>query len=350
MRGSSSARSTREKRRSGYSPLPVCGSRPSADLAGRSVALSIDIPAVFDQPLSNHHRLIGRWAAAREASVRRYTRVAARRHIERVFNAAVLDILAPVDFVDLRIAVLVGEGSNPPAIAIVCESLGQLDLGWIESSNAPVPWRAAAYRALEQTLGCALPIFGYQDLFEEIAMYYWDGETDDVAARQSLVAYHGLSREELEEQTLPSEMNARRPDWMFGANAGPPAQLPKFLRQALRRVRDTHKALSVLPSERNAWHFDSDALYEYVPGIEECSSLPPLTLVPFEQFARELDDVARHGMEMGFMDIAGLCPLVDSSRLEDWFASLLLGVQFLLAAQDLIRFGLATLEGTHVRP
>ena len=54
-------------------------------------------------------------------------------------------------------------------------------------------------------------------------------------------------------------------------------------------------------------------------------------------FARELDDVARHGMEMGFMDFCGLCPLPEVSRIDAWFASLRLGVQFLLAAQDLVR-------------
>jgi hypothetical protein len=64
--------------------------------------------------------------------------------------------------------------------------------------------------------------------------------------------------------------------------------------------------------------------------------LPPLTLVPSGQFAPELDDVGRHGMEMGFMDIAGLCPLTNPGRIDDWLASLRLGAEFLLAAQNLI--------------
>jgi hypothetical protein len=280
---------------------------------------------------------MGRWVAAREGASSRYTRVGARKRIEQVFNAAVVEILAPIELVDLRVTVLVGEDDNPPAIALVCESLGQLDLGWMETGDAPIPWRAAAYAALGETLGTALPVFGYQDLFEEISMYYWDGETDDESALRSLTVFHGLSAEELEEQTLPSEMNERRPEWMIGTNAAKPASLPKALARALRRLRDAHKVLEHLASERNAWHFDSDTLYEYVPGIEECSSLPPLTLVPFEEFARELDDVARHGMEMGFMDVCGICPLPEVSRIDDWFASLRLGVQFLLAAQDLVR-------------
>ena len=82
---------------------------------------------------------MGRWVAAREGAPRRYTRVGARKRIEQVFNAAVLEILAPIELVDLRVAVLVGEDNNPPAIALVCETLGQLDLGWIETGDAPIP-------------------------------------------------------------------------------------------------------------------------------------------------------------------------------------------------------------------
>lgn len=264
--------------------------------------------------------------------------MAARQHIERVFNAAVLEILDPIELADLRIAVLHSEEDGPPAIAIICESLGQLDLGWIETSDAPIPWRAAAYRALEKTLGRALPVFSYQDLFDEIAMYYWDGETDDEAARQCLIDYHGTDAEDLDEQTLPSTMNARRPNWMIAANAAPSAQLPTGLRQKLDRLGEAHKALGSVPPERNAWHFDFQVICEYIPGIEECASLPPLTLVPFEHFARELDDVGRNGMEMGFMDVAGICPLPDADRIGDWFASLQFGARFLHAAQDLIQF------------
>jgi hypothetical protein len=63
-----------------------------------------------------------------------------------------------------------------------------------------------------------------------------------------------------------------------------------------------------------------------------------MTLVPFEHFARELDDVGRHGMELGFMDIAGLCPLPEVDSIDAWLASLRLGADFLLAAQSLIQF------------
>lgn len=336
MRGSSSTRkAARAKPPNRSSRLPVSASRRWADLAGRSVAISEDIPTLFDHPLSPHHKLIGAWVAAREESPKQYTRAQARRRIEQVFGAAVLEVLAPVHFADLRMTVLKGKDEDPPAIAIVCDDLGQLDLGWIETSDAPISWRAAAYRELEQNLPCVLPIFGYDRLFDTMSMYYWDCETDDEAARRSMIEYHGMDEAEADEQTLPSTMNARRPDWMIAANAAGFAQLPSGLQQKLRSFRHARRALKRLP-EHNAWHFDFDVINQYVPGFEEASPLPPLTLVPFEQFAAELDDVCRHGMEYGFTDIAGLCPLPDPSRIDDWFTSLRLGAEFLLAAQNLI--------------
>lgn len=274
---------------------------------------------------------------------RRCTRAEARRRIERVFDKAVLDILRPLELAELRVAVLNSEDMDAPAIAIVCDSMGQLDLGWIETSDAQIGWRAAAYTALARTMGSALPIFGYDDLFEEISMYYWDGEIEDEAARDALVAYHGADPEDLKDTILPSDMNDRRPDWMIAANAAPPRSLPNGLRSALRNLRRSHQALRRFSDERNAWHFDGPTLHEYLPDLEECSSLPPLTLVPVEQFAREVDDVARHGMEYGFMDIAGLCPLPDAARVTDWFASLEAGARFLLAAQELIQLDPDTL-------
>lgn len=328
---------TRTRPRNHFNPPPTSVSPRSADLAGRSVALSADIPFSFDQPLSPHHKLIGKWAASRGRSVQQYTRSAARRHIERVFNAAVLATLEPLTLANLRTVVLNGEHVGQPAIALVCDSIGQLDLGWIESSDAPIPWRAACYAALEETLGTALPIFGYQDLFNEISMYYWEGETEDEGALQCLIDYHGADPDDLDELTLPSTMAAKKPEWMSKANSAPLAKLPSGLRRAMRKLRRTHDALRRVPDDRSAWRFNSDILYEYIPDIEECSSLPPLTLVPVEFFAAEVDDVGRHGMEYGFMDIAGLCPLPDPNFIDDWFASLRVGAEFLLAAQHLIQ-------------
>jgi hypothetical protein len=337
-RSRSPRRTARAKSASPSNPLPPCVSRRSADLVGRSVALSTDVPILFDQPLGPHHKLVGQWVLSLEETRRTLTRPAARRHIEQVFDLEVLAVLNSVDLVDLRVVVLQGgEEGGPPAIAIICDSLGQIDLGWIETGDAPIPWRAAAYQALEQNLGRVLPIYGYQFLFDEIAMYYWDGETEDDAARQSLIAYHGADADDLENMVLPSEMNARRPAWMIAANAAPSKQLPAALRRKLDALDRASKALGNSESERNAWHCDFEIIQNYIPGYEECSSLPPLTLVPFEQFARELDDIARNGMEMGFMDIAGICPLPAADCVDDWFNSLRLGAQFLVVVQDLVR-------------
>jgi hypothetical protein len=334
---------TRPALRNRFSRPQACGFRRSVDLAGQSVALCDDIPAMFDGPLAPHHKMIGRWAVSREPAERMFTRPEARRHIERLFGTAIREILKPIDLADLRITVLRGHQGAPTAIAIVCESLGQLDLGWIETSDAPMSWRAAAYRALEKSLGRALPVFGYQDLLNEISLYYWDGETDDEAVRQALIDYHGADPDDLDGHMLPSEMNERRPEWMIAANAAEPGQLPTSLRQKLRRLRETHQTLGKVPPERDAWQFDLEIIYDYVPDYEKCSSLPPLTLVPFDQFSRELDDIARSGMEMGFMDVVGLCQLPDADRVGDWFASLQQGADFLSAAQDLIQLDPAKL-------
>ncbi len=320
-------------------------SRPSADLAGQAVALSIDVPAAFDAPLAPHHKLVGRWAAAQDDAAELYTRHGARRRIEQLFDTAVTKILSPFGLVDLQVVVLAGDAELPPALAMICGSMGQLDLGWIEKSNllsdtafgnvAPVGWRAAAYRALEETLGTALPIFGYADLFEEVAAYYWDGETEDAKAREALIDYFGHDPDDVAGMTLPSEMNARRPEWMT-AKPAPLKHMPPPLRQALRRLRTAHAALEAVGPTGNAWHVERENLSDYIPKFEDCSHLPPITIVPFDQFATEIDDVARFGMEQGFDDLAGFCPLIEAGQVDAWFASLKVGTEFLLAAQHLI--------------
>lgn len=315
-----------------------CGSPRSADLAGRLVALSPDIPTIFDAALAPHHLAVGRWVAASGPSVRRFTRPQVRRHIERTFDAAVRAILDPVDLADLHVTVLRGDDEHPPALAVVCHTVGQLDLGWIEDGDAPIPWRGAAYDALDRMLGRVLPVFGYADLLEMIALHYWEGQTEDEAARQALIAWHGADEQDLDAMPLPSTMDARRPDWMIAANAAAPRRLPRALHRLLDALCRTHDALGDPPSERDAWHVDHDTLCEHIPALEECSSLPPLTIVPVEQFACEVDDVGRHGMEVGFMDVAGLYSLRDASRIDDWLASLRRGADFLCAVQDLIRF------------
>jgi hypothetical protein len=338
-----------------FNRLQACASPRSAELAGRSVRLSADVPAAFDVPLAPHHKAIGRWVATRADQSARYPRQEARALIERTFEAAVLDELSRVEIADLRVVALQGEGELPPALAVICDSVGALELGWIEKSNvlsstlffnvAPVGWQAAAYAALTSTLYAVLPVFGYEALFEEVSAYYWDGETDDESARRCLIDYHGAEEEDLSGMTLPSEMNARRPEWMIAANAAPLKHMAVALADKIRTLRSAHKALKAFGAERSAWRYEHDVCSEYLPGYEDCSCLPPLTLVPFDQFQRELDDVANHGMQQGFMDVAGLCQLVDAAAVDDWFTSLRLGVDLLRAAQDLIDLDLSELKG-----
>lgn len=323
--------------------------RPSADLPGRAVALAPDVPAAFDGPLASHHRVIGRWVASHEEkSAVHLTRLEARQHIERSFNAAVLDILAPIEIANLRVVALQGNEHLQPAIAIICDDVGQLDLKWIEKSNvlsttlfsnvAPLGWRAAAYKALVETLRAVLPVFAFDDLFDEVSAYYWDGETDDDAARQALMQWHGHSADGVDEMTLPSEMNGRRPDWMLPENAAPLKALPAGLADRLRALRKAHAAVKTLGEDGNAWRFDYHDASEYLPHLENCAHLPPLTLVPFDVFARELDDVCNVAMQEGFMDIAGHCPLSDAASIDVWFATLRTGVDMLAAAQAVIDF------------
>jgi hypothetical protein len=318
----------------------------SADLAGRAVAISPDVPASFDVPLAPHHKLLGRWVAAQQTMEESYTRPEARRLIERTFDRAVLEILSPIQMGTLRVVVLRGDEQLPPAIALICDDVGQVDLGWIEVDNvlsntlrgpvAPMRWQAAAYKALDETLSIALPLFGYEQLFEEFSMYHWDGNTDDVTATRAMIEYLGHEPEDIDEEMLPSAVNARRPAWMIPENAAPLKELPAGLRNRLRRLRAAYKALKDSGHEQNAWYFDFHTVCEYMPAYEDCSTLPPMTLVPADHFARELDDVGRPGMELGFLDIAGLCPLGDAADIDRWFASLKLGADFLLAAQDLV--------------
>ena len=332
----------------GSSRLQPCASHLSADLAGRSVAVSIDVPPAFDAPLAPHHKVVGRWVAAHDASASPITRAEARRHIEQTFDTAVLEILNTSKLINLRVVVLCGDDELPPALAVITDDVGQIDLGWIEKQNvladtmfgsvAPVGWRAAAYRELATALVGTLPVFGYGDLFEEVSAYYWDGETDDDAARESLIQWQGADPDELGDYPMPTEMNARRPDFMFDDKAAPLKQMPADLAQRIRALRDAYKALKAVAADESAWRFEFDKICEYIPQYEEASHLGPLTLVPFDVFARELDDVARQGMEMGFMDVAGLCAISDVAAIEAWFASLKLGAALLRAAQNLIDY------------
>lgn len=309
--------------------------------------MSIDVPGAFEVPLGQHQKLLGRWAATRDDPAALYTRQEGLHRIEQLFEAEVLEILKPVDIAEYRVVVLHGPAGLPPAVGVACNSIGQVELGWIARDNvlsnailfgvAPLAWRATAYNALAETLWAALPVFGYLDLIEEMSNYYWDGNTEDEGARQALIEWHGADPDDLDEM-LPSAMHAKLPDWMQSKNARSSRKFPARLRQLLERLREAHKALRDFGQHTNAWHYDHDELLAYLPDAYDASTIPPMTLVSADHFGRELDDIGRLGMESGFMDTAGLCPLPNPDRLDEWFVSLKLGADFLVAAQDLINF------------
>lgn len=310
--------------------------------------LSPAVPAQFDAPLAPHHRIIGQWVARQMPAGQLLTRAEARRHIEQSFQQAVLDIIGINTLADLRVVVLAGDGAEqPPAIAIICDSVGQIDLGWIELTNvlantlngfvAPVGWRAAAYKVLWQ-LAAVLPMFGFEEMMEELSGYYWDGEIEDEGARHALVTFHGHDPDDV---ILPSQIRDRRPDYMLPKNAAPLKALPRALQAAMRRVNAAWNAVEGHKAPGNAWHFDFDQITDYMPEYHDAATLPALTIVPFDVFAEELDNIAQTGMEVGFHNIAGICLLTGPDVLDQWFASLRLGAELIAAAQDLIDLDVA---------
>ena len=328
--------------------LQASPSRRWVDLAGRPVRLSPAVPGGFDAPLAAHHKLIGRWVDHHAPAAGPLTRAEARRHIEQAFQREVLGILGGNTLADLRVIALAGNDDlGPPAIAIICDSVGQIDLGWIEQTNvlantlkgsvAPVGWRAAAYQALHQ-IAAVLPIFSFAEMMEELSAYYWDGETEDEPARHALVTFHG---QDLEDMVLPSQIRVKRPDYMLAGNADPMKALPPVLRAKLCRLTAAWNAVQGHKSAADAWHIDACQVYEYLPEYEDTAPMAPMTLVPFDDFAEQLDLIGQYGMEHGFFNIAGFCPLTGPDVLAQWFASLRLGAELLAAAQDLIDLDVA---------
>ena len=298
---------------------------------------------IIDAPLGPHHRIIGQWAARACPVDRLLTRAEARRHIEQSFQRAVLDIIGVNTLADLRVVALAGDDdTQPPAIAILCDSIGQIDMGWIEQTNvlantlngfvAPVGWRARAYGALHR-LAAVLPMFGFDEMMEELANFYWYGETEDERARHALVTFHGHDPDDV---ILPSQIRDRRPDYMLAANADPPKALPRALQAALRRVEAAWNSVRGCKQQGNAWHFDFHQITEYLPEYEDVAPLAALTTVPFDVYAQELDQIAQAGMEYGFHNVCGLCPLTGPDVLDQWFTSLRHGAELIAAVQDLV--------------
>ena len=179
-------------------------------------------------------------------------------------------------------------------------------------------------------------MIGFDDLMEELSAYYWVGENTDEGAIRCMKEWRGLEDDEIEAEQLPSGIIARRPDRMIAANAFPLKRLPAGLAKRIRRLRIAHEALKSLPFERSAWRYNGDFILDYLPEYEERGMLPSMTIIPFDVYAREIDDIARPCMEMGFHDIVGLYQLPDPAAIDQWFASLKLGAELLRAAQDII--------------
>lgn len=137
---------------------------------------------------------------------------------------------------------------------------------------------------------------------------------------------------------LPSQIMARRPDYMIAENAAPMKALPPVLRDKLKRITSAWNAVQGYKQPGHAWQFDPYEAHNYLPGTEDASPLPAMTLVPADDFGEELDQIGQPGMEYGFHSIAGLCPLTDPDTLDQWFTSLRLGAELLAAAADLIDF------------
>jgi hypothetical protein len=77
MRRSSSTRARRGWSCRSYPATHGLSFLRSADLAGRTVHISPDIPVMFDRPLAAHHKLVGSWVASK--SRRQCTARALRR-------------------------------------------------------------------------------------------------------------------------------------------------------------------------------------------------------------------------------------------------------------------------------
>ena len=71
-RRSSSARAVPKAKLTHFLPHEISDYPRSADIAGRAVTISPDVPLGFDQPLAAHHKIIGGWVAASDRSATRF--------------------------------------------------------------------------------------------------------------------------------------------------------------------------------------------------------------------------------------------------------------------------------------
>lgn len=288
--------------------------------------LSPAIPTRFGNPVGKHHVIIGNWAKEMLASAGPVSESGFKHLIEATFAKVVGDILAPIKLCDLHVMVLLhSEEDEKPAIIIANKSQGQVDLGWIETAeNAPMEWRCAAYRALVSNIHPIIPMITFDDMFEHLSMLYWDGSTEDHEAREALIHDHGHDEEDLEGMTMPSDVKAKAPAWMDDyAGEAPARPFHPELAKLFRDLRKARRRFDKAQAKANPFAFDFDDLCSYAPWYEESYCLPPMTVVPFDIFAEEIDDCARGGMEQGFLDVCGLY-LIDpaSPQIDKWLETL----------------------------
>lgn len=313
----------------------------SAKLAGGRVTLSPAVPTRFDAALNKHHIAIGRWVLEHRTQSSALTHDAARSLIEITFVDEVKRILAPIELADLHVMVLLNsyDDKAPPALIISNKSQGQIDLGWIETDeDAPIAWHRRAYQALVRAIQPIIPAITYDDMFEHLSHLYWDGETDDEAARESLRTYQDYDESDLAGMTMPSQLDAKRPEWMLDRSDHIPDQIHSELEAILADITAASEGLEKARKRADAFQFtDMEDLCAYAPWYKESLGLPSMTVVPFEIFASEIDDVARHGMESGFLDVSGIYHLDrdDPADIDNWFTTLRAGVAVIEAVQRL---------------
>ena len=310
-RSTSTLRQTRKARRVVRPFIPdIPASLPSVRIAGGAIRLSPDVPTRFGNPVGQHHVTIGKWARDRLVSAGPITENGFKHLVEQTFADAVGEILAPVELCDLHTMVLLNsENDKQAALVLANKSQGQIDLGWIETDeDAPLEWRCAAYSALVTNLQPIIPSISFDDMFEHLSMLYWDGETQDGPAREVLENFYGHDEEELEGMAMPSQVIAKIPAWMKDYAGDTPARpLHPQLAKILSDLKKASARLKRAQKKADPFEFsDMEDLCSFAPWYEESYSLPPTTVVPFEIFAAEIDDVARGGMEQGFLDAIGI--------------------------------------------
>lgn len=339
------------------SPLLTSSLSPRlADLAGRAIKISPAVPVGFYNALSPAQRRIGLCLPSDDLPP--LTQLQASSWIDKQFDALIQPLLAPVRFLGYDISVRAtacnfdNKDAAPKAACIISTNgVGFLDFRWIADPDAPVSWARIAYKAIRDHLPLVAPCHTYDDFMEAMACYHWGGELDDEKAKEEIQLYwndNGEGEEiDFDDHLLPSQLEARRPDWMIIDKDHPLPErkaLPPLLRQALINIKRTARTVRrSIHSEKSAWHFDHEEACQYVPEIDEAAHYPPLLLIPEEPFIAEADDLYRLGWEVGFMDVTGVMEITDKPDFDVFLASFKAGIDLLLAIQTLLDLDIGAL-------